>query len=567
LVVAIFEGLGITMLLPLLKSTEMGAGGEFEGKGKIFVDALAYINIPFTFQSILLLIGLLFLAKGLVKFGHSIYQGFITASLNRQLKNRMIQSYANMNYLQYAANNTGHYTNILGGQIGQFIASFRQLSKFSAEVITTSVYLIIALFLSWQFSLMAIGAGAVVLFFLRYLSNYSKGISIQVSKENRRLQKFMIQTLHAMKYLKSTARFEKFLKDIRSSIRRIASMQYKLNVAGGFVEAVKEPLTVFLIIGIILLQVLLFGQEVAPIIVTLLLFYRSMNTMIMAQHSWQMLMNRIGGLEMVSEEFQDVKGKQEEYGSSEIKELQTGLELKNVSFAYSNNNDVLKNIDLTIPKNKTVAIVGESGAGKSTLIDLLTCLIRPQKGELYLDNVPSEELYYPAWRKKIGFVPQETTVFDDTAANNISLWSCDQHDPTCQEQIQEAAHKAYCHHFIQKLPKGYQTRIGDKGVRLSGGQRQRLSIARELFKEPELLILDEATSSLDTESERFIQRSIDELKGKMTVVIIAHRLSTIRNADYIYVLDEGRLVESGSYSELSTKDGSKFKKMVELQSL
>jgi subfamily B ATP-binding cassette protein MsbA len=158
-------------------------------------------------------------------------------------------------------------------------------------------------------------------------------------------------------------------------------------------------------------------------------------------------------------------------------------------------------------------------------------------------------------------------VFDDTVANNICLWSCDPKEPESFERIRRAAQKAQCEEFIEGMPEGYETRIGDRGVRLSGGQKQRLAIAREFFKEPELLILDEATSSLDTHSERLVQKSIDDLKGKMTLVIVAHRLSTIKNVDRIFVLDKGELVESGSYEELIRNKKTLFRKMTELQSL
>jgi len=151
-------------------------------------------------------------------------------------------------------------------------------------------------------------------------------------------------------------------------------------------------------------------------------------------------------------------------------------------------------------------------------------------------------------------------------ANNIALWSCDPEDSRCFERLKKAAADAYCLEFIQSLPEGFATIVGDRGIKLSGGQKQRIAIARELFKQPQLLILDEATSALDTESERAIQRSIDALKGKLTVIIIAHRLSTVQNADIIYVLDKGKIVESGGFEELIRRDGL-FRKMVELQTL
>jgi ABC-type multidrug transport system fused ATPase/permease subunit len=229
---------------------------------------------------------------------------------------------------------------------------------------------------------------------------------------------------------------------------------------------------------------------------------------------------------------------------------------------------VLHEVALSIPARSTVALVGPSGAGKSTLVDLLCLLLRPRSGQLLIDGVPAEELNVASWRRQIGYVSQETVVFDDTIANNICLWKGDVGgDPELFEHIREAARRAHIDDFVETLPDGYQTRVGDRGVRLSGGQRQRLFIARELFKNPQLLILDEATSALDSESERAIRASIDALRGRMTVVIIAHRLSTIRNVDRVYVLERGRVVEQGTYAELRNAEGSRFETMVELQSL
>jgi ABC-type multidrug transport system fused ATPase/permease subunit len=215
-----------------------------------------------------------------------------------------------------------------------------------------------------------------------------------------------------------------------------------------------------------------------------------------------------------------------------------------------------------------VALVGESGAGKSTLVDMMSLLLPPRTGEIRIDGVPHDEIDLTSWRDQIGYVSQETVVFDDTVANNISLWQGDiEEDPALRERVYHAAERAHAHHFIQDLPNGYQTVVGDRGVRLSGGQRQRLFVARELFKQPNLLLLDEATSDLDTASEQHIQRSIDALQGEVTVVIIAHRLSTVKNADRVYVLDEGRVIEEGSYHELRAREDGEFREMVEMQSL
>ncbi len=565
LLVAASEVLGISMLMPLLKASEVGEGA-LGGKAEFLYDFLAFIGIPIEISAILLFIGLTFLLKGLLKFGQATFKAYLTSSLSRQLKKNLFGYYAGLDYQYFIKNNTGHYVNVLNGQINKFIQSFNVFSMFSAGVITTAVYFGAAFYLNLGFTLMAIGAASVLLFFLRFVARYTKRLSIVTSKENSSLNKFLVQTLHAMKYLQATGRFDHLSKNIKRSIDKLARLRFRMGVAQGFTGAVREPFVIFVILGVVIIQVEWFNQAIAPIIVTLLLFRRSMGQLISVQNKWQGLMNNVGGVEMVLEEFENSRVNQEVSGTVKPPALQEKLTIKNVSYAYQDQ-AVLKDLNITIPKNQTIALVGESGAGKSTLIDLLSLVLKPQKGELYVDGISSSELDYKAWRQKIGFVPQDTVVFDDTVANNISLWTCDfKKDEACRAKIQEVAQKAHCEQFVKEMPKGYHTTIGDRGVRVSGGQRQRLSIARELFKDPELLILDEATSALDTESEKHIQQSIDELKGQITVVIIAHRLSTIKNADYIYVLDQGKVVEEGSYEALIAKE-AKFKEMTEMQSL
>jgi ABC-type multidrug transport system fused ATPase/permease subunit len=353
------------------------------------------------------------------------------------------------------------------------------------------------------------------------------------------------------------------------SIRRVTGYIFRQKMAGSFTGAIKEPISVLLIVGIIALQVGVFQEPIAPIFVALLLFHRGMQAVIAIQGNWQHTMNAIGSVEMVADEFDNVRAHQERREGREVGPLSQGIDFDGVCFAYNEEDgDVLLDVDISVPANKTVALVGESGAGKSTLVDMMTLMLPPRTGEIRIDGIPHTEIDLTSWRSQIGYVSQETVVFDDTIANNISLWQGDiEEDPALREKVIDAARRAHAHHFIEDLPNGYQTVVGDRGVRLSGGQRQRLFVARELFKQPNLLLLDEATSDLDTASEQHIQNSFDALKGEVTVVIIAHRLSTVKNADRVYVLDEGRVIEGGTYNELRYRDDGQFREMVEMQSL
>jgi len=208
--------------------------------------------------------------------------------------------------------------------------------------------------------------------------------------------------------------------------------------------------------------------------------------------------------------------------------------------------------------------VGHSGAGKSTIVDLITGVLRPNSGRITVDGIDYSDLNRKSLRSMIGYVTQEIVMFNDNIRNNISLW--DRDAPDRDRRVELSAQKSYSDQFIAKLPAGYDSGLGDRGIKLSVGQRQRIAIARELYRNPQILIFDEATSALDTESENFIKRSIEDLKGNKTIIMIAHRLSTVKSADYIYVIDKGKVIEEGSFAALFENKNSKFYQMCQLQS-
>ncbi len=225
--------------------------------------------------------------------------------------------------------------------------------------------------------------------------------------------------------------------------------------------------------------------------------------------------------------------------------------LKNVTFAYETVAPVIKNLSLHIPAGKTTAIVGSTGSGKSTLVKLLLRLYDIQSGSILLDGVDIRELRLQDLRRAIGWVSQDVFLFHGTALENIIYGNP---TATLAEAI-VAAKIAEAHEFIEQLPNGYDTIVGERGQKLSGGQRQRLAIARAILKNPPILILDEATSAVDNETEAAIQRSLERITHNRTTIAIAHRLSTIRNADCIYVMEHGEIVEHGRHEELLERQG------------
>lgn len=292
------------------------------------------------------------------------------------------------------------------------------------------------------------------------------------------------------------------------------------------------------------------------------LFYQIINPIKALSTAFYNMQKGAAALDRIQELMQVENTIKELPDAKAVKEFTQSIELRNVSFAYGNK-QILKNINLKIAKGKTIALVGASGAGKSTLSDLIPRFHDVTSGELLLDNINIKEYKIYDLRRLIGVVSQDPILFNDTIYNNITLGT----GGASESQVEEAARVANAHEFILRKKEGYQTFAGDRGNRLSGGERQRVTIARAVLKNPPILILDEATSSLDTESERIVQDAINQLMKNRTCIVIAHRLSTVQHADEIIVLNQGEIVERGSHAELMQHEDGTYKKLVTLQQL
>ena len=566
---ALAEGIGIAMLLPLLQTMDGFAGEELTGAGAWLADVLDWVGLGGSALGILLLIAGFFLLKGVFLFGAEGYTAYLKGRLTRELKGRLYDEYSRMRLQYYVSRDTGYFVNVINAQIGGFIATFKAMISLGKDVVMLMVYFGAALAIAWQFGVMAIVLGLLLFAAFRWLNIYVRKLSRKNAAEASTLAKLFIQSLHSFKYLAATAQGAQLRSETMASIRRFSRRTIRMGLAQAFTSAVREPIAVISVLVIVIVQLFWLEQPLAPILVSILLFYRGLNGVMSLQKHWQGALSKMGAVEMVNEEFASQAREREPDGTREIGPLTRNIELRDVHFAYDDQqDDVLAGISLVIPARTSVALVGESGSGKSTLVDVLTLMLKPRAGEVLIDGVPGETIRLSSWRKQIGFVSQETVVFDDTVANNISLWRGDiDQDPFLFERVREAARQAHVAHVIESLPDGYHTLVGDRGVRLSGGQRQRLFLARELFKRPNLLILDEATSALDSESEQAIQKSIDALKGQMTIVMIAHRLATIRNVDKVFVIERGRVVEEGSYENLKDAGQTRFSQLVAMQKL
>lgn len=563
------EGIGIIMLLPLLQSLDEGSDLK-NSQGILNQSIYKLINLlGFTdsILPILILICIAFVLKGVVTFFSHGLTSILMGELLKEIKMKLFELYSKMSYSYFTSKNTGDLINLINEQPTKALEAFRQLAWLGSYLLNTIIMMTLAFMITFSFGLMALGLGVLILILFLKMNSYVQNLSRIAAQENGTLTKWLIQSLHGFKYLISTNQINSLKKYVNNSISILTLTQIKSGVAGAFTQSVREPIAVLFIMIIVYVQIFILNLSLEPILISIVLFYRALNSILAVQSAFQTTFQNIGSMELVHEEFLNQKKYQPNDGNKLIEKFEKQITIKNVSFNYDDSLRGVNNISLNIPFKSSIAIVGESGSGKTTLVDLITLTHKQQKGDIIIDGTNSREINQSSWKKQIGYVSQDTIIFDDTIANNISMWQDNLNDKETYNKLRDAAKKANILNFIESLEKGFNTVVGDRGILLSGGQKQRIFIARELFRNPNILILDEATSALDSESEKNIQESIESLKGKITVIIIAHRLSTIKKVDNIYLLDKGKIIEKGNYDDLKNDNNSKFSGIVELQLL
>ena len=550
------ESIGLSMMLPLLNIDK--SFDSIDTYTKFIFDALNFVGMSKSLNSVLIIIVFIFCLKGAFIFIQSAIEANIKSDLLKELRLNLIKKYEAMSYSFYINTNLGFLNNIITQEIDRVLSAFTKYIQVLINVIYIVIYLSAAFFFNWKITLTILFVCIIFFAVFRRFSKIITFLSHNVSLLNASIQGGLIQFISYFKYLKATSGFIPLYSQLNQMIVDHKKAVNKSLIINAIPTSTIEALTSIILAVIIIVQVNIMDRSIADSILLLIFFHKSFSRVFRFQSVWQHFCTYIGGVEVIRKAIENFDSNKEQCGKIKLEKFKQQIELKSVNFLYGSK-QVLFDVNIIIPKNYSVGIIGESGAGKTTLFDMLTGLISPASGIISIDNIDYKDLNLITLRQNIGYVTQEPVVFNDTIENNISFW--EKKDKNVIKKIEKAAILSKSESFIQECPEKYKTIIGDRGIKLSGGQRQRIAIAREIYKEPDIIIFDEATSSLDTESEKYIQESINNMKGNRTLIIIAHRLSTIKNCDIIYVLSKGRVVEQGNFKQLYNTSNSIFKKM------
>lgn len=488
----------------------------------------------------------------------------IRTGVVRDIRNQLYQKITSLSLGFFSEERKGDIIARMSGDVQEIensiMASLDMLFKNPILVIA---YFTTLLIISWELTLFTILFVPLFGWFMGLVGRKLKQNSVKAQNLWSDTMSQVEETLGGLRIIKAfsaeekmNARFDKINSNYRDSILKVTIRQQLAHPMSEFLGTVMIVIVLWFGGTLVLNEQVLSGPT---FIYYLVMLYSIINPLKELSKASYAIMKGLASIERVDKILMAEVAIKEPEKPIHINSFEHQIEFRHVSFRYAEQ-WVLRDINLVIPKGKTVALVGQSGSGKSTLVDLIPRYYDVQQGEVLIDGINVRDLGVRSLRHLIGNVNQEAILFNDTFFNNITFGV----DHATQEEVDQAARIANAYEFIMESEEGFDTNIGDRGSKLSGGQRQRISIARAILKNPPILILDEATSALDTESERLVQDALERLMSTRTTVAIAHRLSTIKHADEICVLHEGRIVERGTHEELIEKEGY-YKKLHDMQ--
>lgn len=561
--VGILDGFGLAMFLPLLQMIDDPSSVDPEGIGNFgfLLEGMENLGLNLNLLSVLMAMSIFFILKGVAQYINSLYDVNLRQFFVKTIRINLSNALTRMSYKSFVQSDAGRIQNTMSGEVMRISKAY--VSYFGAfqQIVLVVVYMFFAFSVDAKFALLICIGGGLTNFIFKRIYEATKKSSTRLTSGLNHYQGLILQYVSHFKYLKATGYLKDYNNKLIESIKYIEEHHRKIGQLGSVVSAIREPVLILVVSSVILIQVNLLSGALGTILISLLFFYRALSALILMQTYYNDFLGVSGSMENLTSFEKELEDAEEVDGSEKVLHFKEAIELENASFKYSES-EILKNINLRIRRNQTTAFVGESGSGKTTLINILSGLMPVSCGQMKIDGMDVREINMSSFNRRIGYITQEPVIFNDSIFNNISFWS----EPTKEnyDKFDWAIRQASIKAFIDELPDKENTKLGNNGINLSGGQKQRISIARELYKDVDILVLDEATSALDSETEEAIQKGLEELQGKYTILIVAHRLSTVKNADRIIVMNNGEIAGEGRFSEL-VLNSSKFQKMVELQ--
>ncbi|MCG9885473.1 MAG: ATP-binding cassette domain-containing protein [Cyanobacteria bacterium] len=552
----IFNGISVALLVPaILLFFDNGATNSAPAIVKQLVSVFDIFPPEYrTIATVTAIVGAIIL-KNLLMLASTAANGHLSRSLVNEASFRGLRTIFGVGIDYFSNTKAGDLIQRIGTETSGAVGTINTLVQIVAISITLFTFVGVLVSISWQITLLSLGFAAVVILANRWFAQTSRELGRQAIMFGREYSSQLVEVLGGIRLIKSVSSENLEYDRLTQTVFKKQRVELRSQTFRQIIASANEMMTVVALLAIVAVGQWVFrGQDYSAVLLTYIFLlsrvFGQVTALGKAVNNLALCMVAVDA--MVNFIRRDNKHAIAD-GFEPYRPLREGIRFEGVTFSYPSHprRKVLDRVDLFIPCGTTLAVVGESGGGKSTLVDLLVRFYDPLQGRLTFDGRDLRDITLESLHGAMGIVSQDTFLFNNTVRYNIA-YGC---GPVTDEQIEMAARRANAYDFIQDLPKGFETPLGDRGVRLSGGQQQRLAIARALLRDPDILILDEATSALDTVSERQVQQAIAEVCRDRTTITIAHRLSTIRDAHQIAVFDQGRLVELGNHDDLLAKNG------------
>ncbi|MEZ5570337.1 MAG: ABC transporter ATP-binding protein [Halioglobus sp.] len=537
------EGIGLSALLPLLKialgpdadaAMPMGAP-DASGFEQAVLNALASVGIAPTLGNMLLIIVVGILFKGIFLLLAQRQVGYTAARVTRDLRLQMLQAVLRSKWEYVLRQPVGKLTNAMATEAQRSSIAFVNGATAITYLITALVYGGIAFALSWRASLVAIVAGVIVIGLSHFLVQMTRRAGKKQTLLTTSLMANLTDTLQSVKPLKAMAREHLADQVLSDDTRLLNKAQRRQVLSAALLDSGQELMfTGFICLGVYL-ALEKYAMDLATVTVLVVGLGRAFSFFGKVQKQYQKLAQGESAYWALLDTIEQAERAHESVAGGATPRFEKALTFDKVSFRYDQQNRVFEALDLTIRAGEVTTLIGPSGAGKTTIIDLAIGLLQPESGSVRVDDTPLTDIDLKAWRRLIGYVPQETTLLHDTIGHNVTLGDT----ALSTADAERALRAAGAWDFVQALPDGLDTVVGERGGKLSGGQRQRIVIARALVNQPKLLILDEATSALDSDSEEAVRQSMQALKGQLTILAISHNRAMVSAADRVYQLEQG----------------------------
>ena len=564
---ALFEGVGLALILPILQYAESGPASILEATDAVSVyltKTLQFLHLEPTLVILLIIAFIPNVLRNAVYFFSTWYNSIVSSRVLLRVRMKMVETVYSADPEFYSRHPVGELISSVMGQASSAGSAVLAIIDLFGVALLLVMYAAVLMAIDWRLSLVALVFAVIVSAINKRVLNWIAENALENARLTQQLMAKIVERMGQMQLIKLRHTKDQEAAFIREVTQRTKQLSIKSSRINASVEVLVDPIQMLCVFVTIYIGIMLLGSTLAKLGLLMFILIRLNARVKELNNKLRSITSLSAGVKLVNEMHSAaIKSDTIHSGDVVFEGLQKGISLKSVAFDYpdvwnargelvSQGKSVIKQVDAEIPAGSFTALVGRSGAGKSTLVELFPRMRDATEGDIYYDDISIKDFTVGSLRRGVGYVTQTPMLFNDTVYENI-CYGLD-YTPT-DEQVRGALEKAHAL-FVYDLPHGLETMLGDRGVRFSGGERQRIAMARVLLQDTDILVFDEPTSALDSESEGYIQQTLAGLHGKKTLIVIAHRLATVVAADQLLVVDDGRIVERGTHSELIKRNGA-----------